>query len=101
MKKLENKETGLTKEVDGVKSNLGYVDLLLYGLNAQPKEGWTTAQMKERFNVIEKIEKVKLGKTVELEDAEFMVAYNCRIINWSMMHKDIVAFDEYLEKLKM
>jgi hypothetical protein len=73
---------------------------LLLGLNAPPKEGWTTAQMKERFDVIAKIEKVKLGKTVELEDAEFMVAYNCRLLNWAMMHKDIVAFDEYLEKIK-
>ena len=101
MKKLENKETELTKLVDAKKVKMGYVDLLLLGLNAPPKEGWTTAQMKERFNVIAKIEKVKLGKTVELEDAEFTVAYNCRIINWTMMHKDIVAFDEYLDKLKM
>lgn len=100
MKKLENKKTELTHEVDGVKTNLGYVDLLLIGLNAPPKEGWTTAQMKERFNVIGKIEKTKLGKTVELEDAEFMVAYDCKLKNWAMMHKDIIAFDDYLEKLK-
>lgn len=100
MKKFENKETELTQEIEGVKTNLGYVDLLLLGLNAAPKEGWTTAQMKERFNVISKVEGTKLGKTVELEDAEFQVAYDCKLVNWAMMHKDIVAFDDYLEKLK-
>jgi len=99
MKKLENKETEMTQEIEGEKVKMGYVDLLLLGLNSAPQEGWTTAQMKERFNVIGKIEKTKIGKTVELEDAEYKVAFDCRIKNWAMMHKDIVAFDEYLEKL--
>lgn len=100
MKKLENKETELTHLVNEKETKMGYVDLLLLGLNAPPKEGWTTAQMKDRFNVIGKIEGTKVGDAVELEDAEFLVAYDCRIKNWSMMHKDIVAFDDYLEKLK-
>jgi len=82
MKKLENKETEMTQEIEGEKVKMGYVDLLLLGLNSAGK-----------------IEGTKMGKTVELEDAEFKVAFDCRIKNWAMMHKDIVAFDEYLEKL--
>lgn len=100
MKKLENKETEMTQMVGDVKTNLGYVDLLLLGLNQPPKEGWTTQQMRERFKVISKLENVKLGAKVELEDAEFKVAYDCRIQNWTMMHKDIISFDDYLENLK-
>lgn len=99
MKKLENKETEMTQEIEGKVVKMGFVDLLLVGLNSAPKEGWTTAQMKERFNVIGKIEDIKIGKTVELEDAEFKVAYDCKVANWAMMHKDIIAFDDYLEKL--
>lgn len=98
MKKLENKVTELTDIKDDKEVKMGYMDLLLIGLNSAPKDGWTVAQMKERFNVIEKIGKVKIGSTVSLEDAEFQVAYDCRIINWAMMHKDIIAFEEYLEK---
>jgi len=99
MKTIENKETELTKEVDGKEVKLGYVDLMLLGLNAPPKEGWTTDDMRKRFNVIGKIEDSKIGNKIKLEDAEFQVAFDCKIVNWAMMHKDIVAFDDYMNKL--
>jgi len=107
MKRIENRKTEITESRNVTEENptgdivnLGFLDLLLTGLNSPPKEGFTTSEMKERFNVISKIEDVKIGDTVELEDAEFLVAYNCRIKNWRMMHRDIVAFDEHLEEVK-
>ena len=121
MKRIENRKTEITESRNVTEENptgdivnLGFLDLLLTGLNSPPKEGFTTSEMKERFNpifsgghgyierfnVISKIEDVKVGDTVELEDAEFLVAYNCRIKNWRMMHRDIVAFDEHLEEVK-
>jgi len=99
MKKLENKETELTKEVKGKEVKMGFVDLLLVGLNAVPERGFSVSQMKERFNVISKIEDIEIGKVVELEDAEFKVAFDCRTQNWAMMHKDIIAFEDYLQEI--
>ena len=107
MKKIENRKTELThikniteENPNGKVINLGYLDLLLEGLNVIPEKGITTSEMAERFNVLSKIENIKLGDTVELEDAEFLVAYNCKIKNWAMMHKDIVEFDKYIESIK-
>jgi hypothetical protein len=96
MKKFENKATEIT---EGTKE-LGFKELALVGLNAVPKEGWTTDTMRKRFKAIDKIEKLsKVGDKIELEDAEFDVLLEASKINWGMMHKDIVRFDDYLQEL--
>lgn len=103
MKNFVNKETEITKEVDGVKSAMGYADLALVGLNSMPKEGWTTDEMRKRFRVIDKMEtvvKAGIGKSIDLEDADFDTLVATSKINWAMMHKDLIKFDDYLQELK-
>ena len=100
MKTFENKETTIT-EGNGTETRiLGFADLALVGLNAAPKEGWTTDEMRKRFKAIDKIENLKIGDKVELEDSEFEVLLQSSKVNWAIMHKDIVKFDDYLTSLQ-
>lgn len=102
MKTFENKKTTIT-ESNGTETRiLGFADLALVGLNAAPKEGWTTDEMRKRFKVIDKLEdviKAGLGNTVDLEDAEFEILFNTSKVNWAMMHRDLIKFDDYVQEL--
>jgi len=105
MKKFVNKETEIVKEVkEGqVKVMMGYADLALIGLNGQPKEGWDFAIMRKRIKTIDKMEKLaalEFGKSIDLEDAEFDTVIECSNIKWAMFHRDLIAYDDYLQGLK-
>jgi len=100
MKVFENKETEITEQRGEEIKKIGFKDLALVGLNAAPKEGWTTDEMRKRFKAIDKIENLKIGDKVELEDSEFEVLLESSKVNWAIMHKDIIRFDDYLTLLK-
>lgn len=100
MKTFENKETEITQgNEDGSKTNLGYANLAMVGLNTPPQGGWTPTEMRERINVLAKLD-APLGTKIKLEDAEFNLVVACSNVKWQFMHKDVVAFIDYLEKLK-
>lgn len=107
MKTIINKKTELTETVqkqdeDTVVTNLGYVDLIKIALNMTPQGGWDTNIMRKHLRVEAKIENVELDQEFELEDADFeVVAELCKPgkIKWKFKHKDIVAFEDYLEEV--
>ncbi len=104
MKTFINKKTEITKatqEGEEIKTtNLGFADLALVGLQAPPKEGWSVKDMRLIFKVIDKLEGLELNQSVELADEEFVQLVKSSNVQWTAMHKDIIAFDDYLNDLK-
>lgn len=100
MKQFKNKPIEMFDGNSDSKEQLGFIDLAIKGLNNIPQEGLTPSEMRDRLKIIDKIDSVKIDEEVELEDAEFRKIYDTyKGIKWLMMHKDIVAFDDYLEEL--
>lgn len=103
MKTFINKKTEITQAATATateKTIMGYANLAIVGLNTAPQGGWTPAEMSERLKVIAKLDAAELDAEVLLEDAEFNLLVACSNIKWQFMHKDVVAFAEYLEEVK-
>lgn len=100
--KFKNIETEITMQINeqGDKKTFGYFDIALIGLNSRPQDGWTVKDMKDRFKLIDKLEGKELGKSIEITEEELETIKSCNNIKWNIMHKDIISFDEYIEKLK-
>ena len=97
MKKLENKEIELKFEEN---KTMGFADLAKVCLNQIPEGGIAPVEMGKRISLIAKMDSAKLGKIIELESAEFeMLKRLADNTGWRLIHKDIVAFNEHLEKL--
>jgi hypothetical protein len=100
MKTFINKKTQMSENIGDSVRQLGFFDLVRVGLNSPPQEGWTPGEMRVRFKLEDKIADTELDKTIELEDADFEKVYTiCKSIKWAKMHRDIVAFDDYLDEL--
>jgi hypothetical protein len=97
MKTFVNTKTEITQTDEKKnKTNLGFADLSLIALNTPPQGGWTPDDMRKRLKVMSKLEDQKLGAKIKLEDAEFAELFACKDVRWKFMHKDVVAFDDYL-----
>lgn len=95
MKKFENKVT----EITNGEVKMTYCDFAVLGLNNPPQGGFTVKEMKFRMDLISKFENVKPGDIVKLEEDEFDKVYETKVKGWNFMHKDIINYDNYLEKL--
>lgn len=100
--KFKNIETEITMQINeqGDKKTFGYFDIALIGLNSRPQDGWTVKDMKDIFKLIDKLEGKELGKSIEITEEELATIKSCNNIKWNIMHKDIISFDDYIEKLK-
>jgi hypothetical protein len=99
MKTFINKKTDITMSQEDP-TKLGYSNLAIIGLNTPPQGGWTPDEMRQRIKVIAKLDDKDIGAKIKLEDAEFDLVVKCANIKWQFMHKDVVAFDDYLSELK-
>jgi hypothetical protein len=98
MKKLENKKIELKFEED---KEMGFADLAKVCVNQIPEGGVPPVEMGKRIAIIAKLDNAKIGDKIELEDAQFdMLKSLADNTGWRLIHKDIVAFNEHLEKLK-
>ena len=98
MKTIENKQTSITDTVEGQVKELCYVDLLKIVMNVPPAQGYTIAEMKQRLDIYSAL--IPESASVEIQDADLQVIVNCvNNFKWGAVHKDIVEFAEYLEKL--
>jgi len=98
MKTFLNKETSITMNNQaGDRVSMSYAELSVTALNNPPEKGWTTSEMRDRLRVSSKLEDVEAGVTIDFEDAEFNKLKECVLaVKWNFMHKDIVAFEDYL-----
>lgn len=93
MKTFINKSTNIKNGEDDL---LGYANLAIVGLNTQPKGGFGVDDMRKRIKVMDKLDNLDLNKEVDLEDAELELIVSCSNIKWPFMHKDVIAFSDYL-----
>ena len=102
MAKIENKQTELATsfEKDGTPKFGGYFDLIKLCINFSEK-GFSIAEIKERLDLVEAMEKGKTKgfATVETE-ALRTIKESVKSFKWSGVHKDVVEFGDYIEKLK-
>lgn len=98
MKTIENKETEiwLTPEV-----KLNYAHLLGYIVDKPVKEGITINEMRRDMKILDVLEKAKNEKSFEL-DKEHLdhIKSNLESYTWTMRHKDIITFIDYIESIK-
>lgn len=99
MKTFINKKTDIAMSPEDA-TKLGYANLAIIGLNTPPQGGWTPTEMRERIKTIAKLDDKDLDAKIKLEDAEFELVVACSNIKWQFMHKDVVAFCDYLDELK-
>jgi len=99
MKTFTNQQTSITIGIEGTreKKEMTYADLANLTLNIVPQGGWTKDEMKIRFKIESKLEKLNVDESIELEDAEFKKVLDCSSQPWQFKHKDLLAYMEDLE----
>ena len=100
MKTFKNQQTKITAPIAGTKEliTMTYVHLSQLILNIPPQGGWTKDEMKVRIKIEDKLEKLEVGKTVELEDAEMAKLVECSTQPWQFKHKDLLKYLDDLEE---
>lgn len=96
MKTIKNKVTEIDKG-EGVK--MKYSELAESCVNHPPQGGYSVTEMKDRLNLLGKLDHDK--EVIKLEDAEADKLVECvKAMPWGRMHKDIVAFSDAVDKMK-
>jgi len=100
MKTFKNQQTEITVPIAGTKekTTMTYANLTQLVLNIPPQGGWTKDEMKIRIKIEDKLEKVKEGETIELEDAEMQKVIECSEQPWQFKHKDLVKYLDDIEE---
>lgn len=95
MKNFNSKTTQITSEGKSV----SYFDLLKLVLNTPVSSGISILEMKERFNIIDKIDK-SIKDSISLNDKEItLLKEQVNSYKWALMHKDILLFSEAVNAL--
>lgn len=102
MTKFENRETSIEKE--GGKGLMCYADLVVACSNYIPRgferEGWSPLLQKESFRLEDAFKNAEPKKDINIEDADIQLAKKfCQDFPWSLRHRDLVEFDEYIKSL--
>jgi len=101
MKTIINKVTHIKKSLlPDEKEFITYFDLMKSVIDRQPEQGFTTEEMRKRLRVLNAIgEKLPL-ESADLEDADFATLQTAwQAMRWGMVHKDIIAVEDYLSSL--
>lgn len=70
-------------------------NLAISCLGVAPQKGWDPKTMMDRYVIIEKFEKSKVGDELLLEDKEYDVLNSCvSSMKYTIMHRDIIDFDK-------
>jgi ABC-type molybdate transport system ATPase subunit len=94
MKTFENQQTSITAPVQGTNEvkEMTYANLAQLILNVPPQGGWTKDEMRIRIKIEDKLEKLKAGEKIELEDAEMQKIVDCSDQPWQFKHKDLLRY---------
>ena len=95
MKTIQNKTT----EIKNGDKFLTYADMIKIVSESSDQQGISVPEMRSRLQIIDIAEKAK--DTIEFEDAMFAKVLSLsESMKWGVMHKDIVSFQDELEKAK-
>lgn len=99
---FENKATKIRLGVEEDSKFLTYVGLLtgIIGRQAVDK-AWTIDELKKRLDVVERLEAVDLDvESIEFNSSELaLVKKEVEDAKWTIAHRDIVDFVEYVKSL--
>lgn len=91
---LCNKLTSIYKSE---KEFLSYFDLISENLGKAPTSGLTIIEMKK---VLDLLDKLKANEEVEIGEQEYQYLLNViTSTKWTVIHKDLVEFYDYLNSL--
>ena len=96
MKTIENKITNLMAG----EHKLTYVDLIRICVNTKV-DGFSTDEMRKRIRILDKLDIPSPDGNINFEDADFETLKLCiKKMRWDVIHKDIIAFEDYINNLK-
>lgn len=91
MKVIENRQI----EFSDVQNYAGLIRVCV----SVPGQGIDLDAMRKRLRVLDALEKA--GDTIEIEDADLKTVQECvKQMKWSVVHRDIVEFGDYIGGLK-
>lgn len=94
MKIIENKQTEIK---DGKNGMLTYADFIKAICEFRGERGLSIEDIRNRLRIIEACG----NGEIKLEDADFANLKNyAGKMQWAIIHKDIVEFDDYLKNIK-
>ena len=104
MRTVQNKKLKAMSEA--VKVEKLYSHLIIAAMNEPvagqggAPSGFSPEEMRERINIIDKIENAKLDDEVDFEDAEFIKLQACVArVKWLKVDKEILEFTDYIKDL--
>jgi hypothetical protein len=99
MKAFENKQTSITIGIAGTQDtkDMTYAELAKLTLDIPPANGWDKNEMKIRIKTESKLENLKVGAKIELEDAEMEKILEMSNQPWQFKHKDLLMYMEDIE----
>jgi hypothetical protein len=97
MKTVTNKQTEIRGQEDKMMS---YIDLIKLIINSPSQEGYNVEQMRQRLEILKVLEDGTGVTSISFELKEFNVLKeSVNKFKWAQIHKDIVAFIDYLNSL--
>lgn len=103
MTTIENKYTTLLFET-GKPEVMNYADIMLLIMNKLSEKGFTVAEMKKDFRVIDVLDAAVKEKKQEIsfEDADFQhfLTKYPENFGWGLEHRDLIEFDDYIRAVK-
>ena len=100
MKTIENKVTEIISGTPDQPKMMTYVDLCKLIINQPSQEGFTVEQIRQRLTIFGVLTVTENPEKVEIEVKDFTALKE--VINkfkWAQVHKDIVAFVDYINSL--
>jgi hypothetical protein len=97
MKTIVNKQTEIKAPEDKMMS---YFDLIKLIINAPSQEGYNVEQMRQRLEILRVIDDAEGVTSVSFELKDFnTLKDSVNKFKWAQIHKDIVAFTDYINSL--
>ena len=108
MKEFKNKKTEVmipdnkkSTQKELVTKAATYADLALLCVRLPKEAGFGVEEMRKRFRIIDALDGIGDTANVKLEDQDAdLLKEICTEFKWNAMHKDIIAFTDYIEDLK-
>lgn len=96
-KVLENRITNISLNPSDPENKLTYKDLALVCLQTKPERGFSIEEMRERLDIIKKVELLKEEGEILLSGKEMNIISRCaHQMTWSFIHEDIIGFVDYV-----